>query len=444
MTELSTNAFIAAGVFVVAYLLIATERLHRTVIAISGAALVLALRLIHQDVAFSMGHGGVDWNVIFLLVGMMIIVAIARRAGLFQWMAIRAAKLSGGRPLRVLFLLAGATALLSAFLDNVTTVLFMAPIALLIADALGMNPVPLLVSQILASNIGGTATLIGDPPNIMIGSAAKLGFIDFLTNLTPIIIVIFFGFVGVYILLFRGELRGAGDAAERIAGFDESRAITDRGLARKCVIVLALTFAGFFFHQALHLEPATVALSGAALLLLVSGANITEILHELEWTTLFFFIGLFVMVGALVETGVIARMAAWLIGHAQHHPGPAALGILWASALVSGVVDNIPFVATMNPMLVELAAGLARVPLGSVTPAELHSAVMMPFWWALALGACLGGNFTLVGASANVVVAGILERNDRPITFRQYLRYGIPCTFVTIVLSTVYIWLRYL
>ncbi|MCJ7749981.1 MAG: hypothetical protein MUQ65_02635, partial [Armatimonadetes bacterium] len=295
-----------------------------------------------------------------------------------------------------------------------------------------------------ASNIGGTATLIGDPPNIMIGSTAKLGFLDFIIHLTPIIIIVFVAFIALFVWLFGRQLKAPPDAAQRIAGFDESRAITDPALCRRCLFVLALTFAGFFAHQALHLEPATVALSGAALLLLISKANITEILHELEWTTLFFFIGLFVMVGALVETGIIGLLAKLLVGHAEHAPAATTLVLLWFSAIVSGVVDNIPFVATMNPMLMELAADFANVPVAALTPAQLHTAVMMPFWWALSLGACLGGNFTLVGASANVVVAGIAERSGHPIGFKQFLLYGIPITFLSIILSTAYIWLRYL
>jgi len=437
-------AVAATAIFVVAYVLIATERLHRTVIALAGAAAVLALHLVHQDIAFSGGHGGIDWNVIFLLVGMMIIVSITRRAGLFQWMAIKAAKMSHGQPVRVIVLMSAATALLSAGLDNVTTVLFMAPISLLIADGLGINPLPLLIAQIISSNIGGTATLIGDPPNIMIGSTAKLGFLDFIVHLTPVVIVVFGGFIGVYLWLFRGQLKAPPDAAERIAGFDESRAITDPGLCRRCLAVLALTFGGFFAHQALGLEPATVALTGAALLLLISKADITEVLHDLEWTTLFFFIGLFVMVGALVETGVIGLLAKMLIARAEQSPGATAVVLLWFSGLASGVVDNIPFVATMNPMLTELAAGFAGVPVSSVTVDQLQASVMMPFWWALALGACLGGNLTLVGASANVVVAGIADKSGNPIGFKHYLRYGIPCTLVSIVICNVYLWLRYL
>ena len=441
----STNHAIAAGlIFVIAYAFIASERIHRTIVAVAGAAAVLALRLVDQETAFGTGHGGVDWNVIFLLLGMMIIVTITRRTGIFQWMAIKAAKVAKGQPVRVVILLSAITAVLSAFLDNVTTVLFMAPVTLLIADGIGVKPLPILIAQILASNIGGTATLIGDPPNIMIGSVAKLGFLDFLVNLTPVIAIIFIIFIGCYVLLFRRQLVAPPDAEERIAGFDESRAITDRKLCVRCVAVLGLTFVGFFTHQALHLEPATVALTGAGLLLLCSGADIDEVLHEVEWTTLLFFIGLFIMVGALIETGIIGSAARLLIARAGDNPGSMALALLWISAIASGVVDNIPFVATVDPMLVELAADFAKTSVNGITPGQLQAPVMMAFWWSLALGACLGGNFTLVGASANVVVAGIAERNGHPIGFMQYLRYSVPITFITIIISTIYVWLRYL
>jgi len=265
-----TQAFAAAAIFLIAYALIATERVHRTVVAIAGAAAVLALRLVDQGTAFGGGHAGVDWNVVFLLLGMMIIVAITRRTGLFQWLAIKAAKASKGQPVRAIVLMSAVTAALSALLDNVTTVLLTVPISMLIADGLGISPVPMLIAQIMASNIGGTATLIGDPPNIMIGSAAKLGFLDFIVHLTPIVVVAFGAFACIIVLQFRHQLKAPPDVAERVAGFDESRAITDPGLCRRCLIVLGITLLGFCIHQSLQLEPATIALVGAALLLLVS------------------------------------------------------------------------------------------------------------------------------------------------------------------------------
>jgi len=443
MIENTGHAVAAGLIFVIAYLLIASERIHRTVVAIAGAAAVLVLRLVEQKTAFGTGDGGVDWNVIFLLLGMMIIVNATRRTGIFQYLAIKSTKVAKGDPVRVVILLSAVTAFLSAGLDNVTTVLFMAPVTLLIADGLGIRPLPLLIAQIFASNIGGTATLIGDPPNIMIGSYAQLGFVSFLVNLAPIAIISFAGFVPVYLWIFRGQLQAPPDVAERLAGFDESRAIQDMSLCRRCIVVLVLTFAGFMIHEPLHLEPATIALTGAAVLLLITRIDIHELLHEVEWPTLLFFVGLFIMVGALIETGIIGRLATGLIARAEHSPSGTAIALLWISAIASGVVDNIPFVATVNPMLVELAKGFAGSP-AQVTTAALHNPEMMPYWWSLALGACLGGNFTLVGASANVVVAGIAERNNHPIGFMNYLKFGIPVTLVTIILSTLYVWLRYL
>jgi len=444
LIEHPTHALLAGSIFVLAYVLIASERLHRTVVALAGAALMLALRLVEQNTAFDTGHGGIDWNVIFLLLGMMIIVTITQRTGIFQWLAISAAKSARGNPLRILVLMSAITAVMSACLDNVTTVLLTAPVTLLIADGLEISPIPFLITQIVASNVGGTATLIGDPPNIMIGSAAQLGFIDFILSLTPGVIVVWAVATGMATLLFRRQLTPPLDAAERVAGFDATRAIRDRGLAYRCLGVLGLTLCGFFAHQALGLEPATIALSGAALLLLLTRPDVSEVLHEVEWATLLFFMGLFVMVGALIETGIISWAARLLIGQAESQPNTMAVAVLWASALGSGVVDNIPFVATINPMLIELAAGFSNVSVNALTPAQLHTPQMLSFWWALSLGACLGGNFTLVGASANVVVAGIAERNGHPIGFVHFLKYGIPITFVTILLSTVYVWLRYL
>ena len=442
MTAHPLQALAAVLIFVAAYALIATERMHRTVVALAGGAAVLLLGLVPQAEAFGAGGKGVDWNVIFLLLGMMIMVNLTRRTGLFQWIAIKAAKLARGEPVRVLLLLAAVTGLLSALLDNVTTVLFMAPVTLLIADGLGISPVPLLIVQIIASNVEGTATLIGDPPNIMIGSSAQLGFMSFLVNLAPIAILVFVLLIPLFKWMFREQLKPPPDVKERVAGFDEKRAITEPLLLRKCLVVLAFTFAGFILHEHFHLGPATVALAGAALLLLVTKAPVEELLREIEWSTLLFFVGLFLMVSALVRTGIIPMVAHLLLSQASHNPDASAIALLWLSALISGLVDNIPFVAAADPMLVQLAAGLA--PPGAAHLAALHSPAMMVFWWSLALGACLGGNATLIGASANVVVAGIAERHGHPIGFRHYLRYGVPTTLLSLLLSTLYIWVRYL
>lgn len=428
----------AAVIFLGAYALIATERLHRTVVALAGAGLVLVLGVVNQSAAFAF----VDWNTVFLLFGMMVIIGVTRHTGLFQWLAIKSAKAARAEPMRMLIMFSVVTAVLSAFLDNVTTVLLMAPVTILIAEALSISPVPFLITEIFASNIGGTATLIGDPPNIMIGSATGLGFTSFLTNLAPVVILIFIVYLATVRWFFRGAITLTEEARASIYQFDESKAITDWPLLRRCLAVLGLTIIGFFLHEPLHLQPATIALAGAALLLVISGANLEEVLHDIEWPTLLFFIGLFIMVAALVEAGIVHAISARLLAAADRSVGLTAIALLWGAAALSGLVDNIPFVATVNPMLLEVAHGLA--PAGGEFREIVHSPQMLPLWWSLALGACLGGNATLVGASANVVVAGIAERNGHPIRFAEFLKYGIPVVIESLVISTGYIYLRYL
>jgi len=438
MMALGTQSILAAVIFVGAYAFIASDRLHRTVVALAGASVVLALRVVDQRTAFA----SVDWNTVFLLFGMMVIVNITRRTGVFQWLAIKAAKTSRGDPMRTIVMFSIVTAVLSAFLDNVTTVLLVVPVTFVIADALGISPMPFLISEILAANIGGTATLIGDPPNIMIGSAAQLGFVSFLVHLTPVVILIFVAYLATLRWLFGRSLTVSEEARATIHEFDERKAITDAPLLRRCLIVLGLTMIGFFLHEPLHLEPATIALVGAALLLIVSGANLEDIVREVEWPTLLFFIGLFVLVSGLVETGVIHALAQRLLAVAEHSVPLAAIALLWTSAVVSAIVDNIPFVAAVNPMLIDVAKGMVSP--GAPLQPVLHGPQMLPLWWSLALGACLGGNGTLVGASANVVVAGIAERNGYRIRFVEFLKYGIPVVLESLVISTAYIYLRYL
>ncbi|UCH33772.1 MAG: ArsB/NhaD family transporter [Armatimonadota bacterium] len=434
----SNQAILAGGIFLGAYALIATDRLHRTVVALAGAALVLLLRVVDQSTAFA----AVDWNTVFLLLGMMVIVAVTRRTGVFQWLAIKSAKAARAEPMRMILLFSAVTAVLSAFLDNVTTVLLIAPVTILIAEALSISPLPFLISEILASNIGGTATLVGDPPNIMIGSAAGLGFLSFVLNLAPVAAIIFIAYAATVRYLFRSGMTVTEEARARIYEFDESKAITDWPLLRRCLFVLSLTIIGFFLHEVVHLLPATVALAGAALLLVMSGADLEEVLHDVEWPTLLFFIGLFIMVAGLIDTGIITAITRWLLALAERSIAVTAIVLLWVSAGLSGVVDNIPFVATVNPMLLELAPGLA--PPGANIAEVVRGPQMMPLWWSLALGACLGGNATLVGASANVVVAGIAERNGHPIKFTEFLKYGIPVVLESLVISTAYVYLRYL
>jgi len=429
----------ALVIFLGAYALIITERLHRTVVALLGAALVLVLRVVSQRAAFAF----VDWNTIFLLFGMMVIVGITRRTGLFQWLAIKSAKAARAEPLRMIVMFSIFTAVMSAFLDNVTTVLLIAPVTLVIADALAISPVPFLIAEILASNIGGTATLIGDPPNIMIGSASGLGFMSFVIHLTPVIILVFVAYLASLRFFFGKSMAVSEHARASIYAFDEAKAITDWPLLRKSLAVLALTLVGFFAHEALRLEPATIALAGAALLLVISGADLEQtVLHDIEWPTLLFFVGLFVLVAGLVDTGVIHAISRPLVAGAERSVPLTSIALLWASAALSAVVDNIPFVATVNPMLLDVARRFAGSA-GDVR-AVMHGPQMLPLWWSLALGACLGGNATLIGASANVVIAGVAERNGYRIAFVEFLKYGIPVVIESLLICTAYIYLRYL
>ncbi|MEQ8235820.1 MAG: ArsB/NhaD family transporter [Syntrophomonadaceae bacterium] len=417
------DLWLAVSVFLLVYAIIISDKIHRTVIAMLGAASIIVLGVISQDNAF----GSIDFNTIGLLIGMMIIVGITRQSGIFEFLAIKSAKLAGGKPLAILAIMALFTGLASALLDNVTTVLLVVPITYAICDRLAINVLPFLFAEILASNIGGTATLIGDPPNIMIGSATGLGFIDFLTNLTIPALLILVVTIILLVLIYRHDLETTPDRIQNIIAMNEKQAIKDWGLLNRSLIVLGLTMVGFLLHQALHLESATIALLGASLLMLVSGEHPEEVLLNIEWPTIFFFAGLFILVGGLVETGVIewiARQALLLTGGELMQTG---ILVLWLSAIASAFVDNIPFVATMIPLL--------------QTMGQMSSLPMEPTWWALSLGACLGGNGTLIGASANVVVAGIAEKYGDRISFIDYLKIGFPMMLVSVLLSMVYLYL---
>jgi Na+/H+ antiporter NhaD/arsenite permease-like protein len=419
------DAWIAGVVFLGAYVLIAIEKPDRTLVAVIAGLLLVMLGVLDQQEAFA----AIDLNVIFLLAGMMVIASVLARTGLFEWLAIRSVRASRGRPIALLMILTVVTATVSAFLDNVTTVVLMAPVMLSIASRLGVSPVPYMVAAILASNIGGTATLIGDPPNIMIGSAAGLDFSDFLTNLTPVTVIVLLGFLLILRIVFRGHLDVPSGRREAAVEGTEERAIKDRPLLVRGLIVAGLTIVGFLVHGAIGVDPATIALLGAMVLLLVSGIAPHEALREIEWNTLFFFIGLFLMVEGLVVTGVVGDFANWLVVVSGDNAAAATLGMLWFSTVASAIVDNIPYTATAIPVVQHLV--------GSGMAAE-------PLWWALALGACLGGNLTVVGASANVVVTNISREAGYPISFGQFLRYGALTVLMSTAVATAYVWFRYL
>jgi len=422
---------LAIAVFAGAYILIATERVHRVAAALGGAALMLGLQLVDGRTAFHSIDAGIDWNVIFLLIGMMVIVGVIRQTGLFEYLAIAAAKRARGRPFALLALLVLITAGASALLDNVTTVLLIVPVTLVVCDRLALNPIPYLIAEVLASNIGGTATLIGDPPNIIIASRGGLTFNDFLVHLAPFIVVLVAVFIGLCRWIFRAEFRSRPDRVAEVMALSERDAIRDGRLLWQSMIVLALVLAGFVLHSALHVEPSVVALLGAGLLVLISNVTTEDAIADVEWETLVFFMGLFVMVGALVRTGVIGQISTALANATGGDLLLAVLVLLVVSALLSAIVDNIPFVAAMSPIVADLVSTH-----GGGDQAQ-------SLWWALALGADLGGNATSVGASANVVVIGLAARHGTPISFWHFARYGSVVAAVSILLAAPYLWLRY-
>ena len=416
---------LAVGIFALALAAIASERMDRTKVALVGAALVVVTQTIEQEEAIE----AIDFNTIGLLAGMMLMVKLTETTGVYNWLAIRAGQISRGRPLAVTASLAVTTAVLSAFLDNLTTVLLMVPITFLLADALDVDPIPLVIIEIIASNIGGTATLIGDPPNILIAGATDLSFGAFIANLAPIAAL---AFVVVTVMLYRGyrdQLRIHPKARQRVMELDAAGSIEDRDELVRTVPILVLTIFVFFFHKALHLEPATVALAGATVMLLTTRQSLEGALAGIEWPTLFFFLGLFVMVGALEETGAIGEVADGIASVTDGNRTAELLGITWVSAFGSGLVDNIPFTATMIPVVEQLQGG------NNGDDA---------YWWALALGACFGGNATLIAAAANVAAAGMASRAGRPIGFTTFLKAGLPATAVSLLLATAYIGVRYL
>lgn len=419
--------FFASAIFLGTYVLLIADKIHRTIVALCGAVLILLAGIITQERAVR----AIDFNTIGLLIGMMVIVGITRRTGVFEYLAIISAKWARGEPVRIMIALATVTAVVSAFLDNVTTVLLIVPVTFAITRQLKINPVPYLFAEIIASNIGGTATLIGDPPNIMIGSATGLGFLDFVIALTPVIIVVHIANMIWLKVLYRKQLVTTPDLQKNIMDMDEKKEIKDPVLLKKSLWVIGLTIVGFILHQFLHLESATIALSGAAFLLLLTRDNPEHALGAVEWPVIFFFTGLFVVVGALDEVGVIeyiAKKSLEITGGAMVSTG---ILILWLSAIASAFVDNIPFVATMIPLIQDMGR-IGGIP-------DLN-----PLWWSLSLGACLGGNGTLIGASANVVVAGMAEKRGVLITFVDFTKIAFPMMLMSVAISMFYLLLRYL
>lgn len=416
---------VSLTIFVIVMALVMSEKVNRTIAALAGASLLLLLRVLTFDEALSY----IDFNTLGVLVGMMIIVGIVKDTGVFEYLAIFAAKRVKGDPWKIILSLSVITAVVSGFLDNVTTVLLIVPMTFVITDTLELDPIPFLIPEVIASNLGGTATLIGDPPNIMIGSASGLGFTDFIVNLGPIAVVIFAVTFFLFYLVFRKQLQVSEEKKLEILSFDEKKSIKDISLLKKSLIVLGLVILGFFFHEQLNYPSALIALSGAALLLLLSRESVDEVFLNVEWPTLFFFGGLFILVGSLEKVGLINSLATIIMQFTKDNLLLTGIIIIWFSALASSVLDNIPLVATLIPLIKAMGAQGMNI---------------SPLWWAISLGACLGGNGTLIGASANVVVAGLAEKHGYKLTFARFTKYGMPLMIVSIILSTLYLILFYL
>lgn len=424
------HSWAAIAVFVGTYTLIISEKVHRVAAALGGAGLMLAIGATDDKSAFYSEHSGVDWNVIFLLLGMMMIVGVLKKTGMFEYLAIWSVKRAKAKPFRVMVMLIVITAVASALLDNVTTVLLIVPVTLLVCERLALPSAPFLIAEVLASNIGGTATLVGDPPNIIIASRAGLTFNDFLIHLAPLSAVLIVVLIALCRFLFRKSFVYDEERAEEVMALEEREAIHDPRLLIQGLIVLVLVVAGFILHPVLHFEPSVVALLGAGLLITISTVKTGDVLGEVEWPTLAFFAGLFIMIGGLIETGVIGEVSSALADAIGQNELGGSMLLLTSSAVLSGIIDNIPYVATMAPITSDLVENMGGAP----------DHVM---WWALAIGADLGGNATAIGASANVVVLGIAERNRQAISFWQFTKYGLVVTVVTVAISVVYVWLRY-
>ena len=432
---------ISGLILLVAYIFIATEKIQKSVVALAGAALTMLLGLIPFETHFDKTTNTlikgvfqhVDFQVIFLLIGMMIIVHISSRSGVFKWLALELLHLTKGHPKTVLFSLAAFTAIASAFLDNVTTVVLMMPITFVIAKEFDTDPVPFLITEVLASNIGGTATLIGDPPNIIIGTRAGLSFMDFVMELTPIVITIFLISIGLLIWIFRKGLKATPETMQRIATIDNSQTITNKNLMIRSVITILLVILGFVTHDMTHIPAFVFAVAGAAFLLLFEKPK--EIYRDVEWLTIFFFVGLFIIIGGFEANGGIKFLADGLITLTGGSLKAATMIILWASGILSGIIDNIPYTATMAPLISEL-----------INPANPNAITghTHALWWALSLGACLGGNLTIIGAAANVLVSETAASKGHKISFFKFMKYGALVTTISLILSSVYLYFRFL
>lgn len=415
---------IAVAVFLIVILLIITERVHRTAAAMAGAMVLILTGVMSADKALSY----IDFNTIGVLVGMMIFVAIVRQSGMFEYIAVRAAKAVHGDPWKIMVAFTLITAVLSAILDNVTTVLLVGPMSIAIARMLKIDPVPFLMGQILASNVGGTATLIGDPPNIMIGSAAHLSFMDFLDNTGFAVLFILVVLILLMKIVYEKKIELGTVDTSAVEELDPSKSITNRALMKKGIIVLICVIVGFMFHDKLGIDSCVVALTAAAVMLIIGREDVDQAIQDVEWTTILFFMSLFVVVGGLTETGIIKELASKIIDATDGHPMMTMLVLLWASALLSSILDNIPFVATLIPLILAMQADGMDV---------------TSFWWAISLGACLGGNGTMIGASANVVLSDISTKHGYPITFKSYLKVGMPFMLLSIVISTVFLVVKF-
>ena len=415
---------IAIGIFAIVMVAIISDKVDSTAASVAGAVLLLLSHILTVEKAVSY----IDFNTLGLLIGMMLFVSVVKASGMFEYIAIRSAKIAKGNPWKIMMLFMIVTACLSAFLDNVTTVLLIGPMTISIAGILKINPVPMLLTQILASNIGGTATLIGDPPNIMIGSAAKLSFLDFIKNTAPVVVVIMIILVLVFKFIYGKKFSVNSDAVSEIMALDEKKSISDMSLLIKSVIMIVLVVIGFITHNLLKIESSVIALTAGTVMLLIGKQDVEDIIHEVEWSTIMFFSSLFVVVGGLVETGVVNKLAHLIVEYTADSPILVMLVLLWASALISAVLNNIPFIATLIPLI--MAMGKSGIDI-------------TPLWWTISLGACLGGNGTLIGASANVLLSTISTKHGFPITFKSYMKVGFPVMILTIFISTIYLLLRF-